>query len=63
LNEPFSKNNIHSIIDDAFPDAEFREGSFEVKAITPEETFLEKMILLHEEFQKPEEKIRTHRMS
>jgi hypothetical protein len=33
-----------------------------LKTLT-EKTFLEKMILLHEEFQKPEEKIRTHRMS
>jgi len=50
LNEPFSTSNIRSIIDETFPDAGFKEEYFEVKAITPEKTFLEKMILLHEEF-------------
>ncbi len=63
LNEPFSKSTIQSIIDENYPDARFKEESFEVKAVVPEKTFLEKLILLHEEFQRPVEKIRVHRMS
>ena len=63
LNEPFSRNEIHSIVDELFPEAGFKEKPFEVKAIVPEKTFLEKMILLHEEFQRPVEKIRVQRMS
>ena len=63
LNEPSSTNSIGSIIDETFGDSEFVEEPFEVKAIIPEKTLLEKMILLHEEFQKPAEKIKSYRMS
>lgn len=63
LNEPSSTNSIGSIIDDTIGDSEFVEEPFEVKSIIPEKTFLEKMILLHEEFQKPPEKVRSYRMS
>jgi predicted nucleotidyltransferase component of viral defense system len=63
LNEPYSVKEIGSLIDDNFGEFTFAEKSFEVKSIIPEKTFLEKMILLHEEFQKPTEKIKSHRMS
>ena len=63
LNEPFSVNEISSIIDENFGDSPFVEEPFEVKSIIPEKTFLEKIILLHEEFQKPVEKIKSYRMS
>ena len=63
LNEPFDTNMIGSILDETYGDASFVEESFEVQSIIPEKTFLEKIILLHEEFQKPAEKIRSHRMS
>ncbi len=42
---------------------EIAESSFEINVIRPEKTFLEKLILLHEEFSKPFEKIRYFRMS
>ena len=63
LNEPYSVKEISSFIDNNFGDSSFAEETFEVKSIIPEKTFLEKMILLHEEFQKPAEKIKSHRMS
>ena len=63
LNEPSSTSSISSLIDKTFGNSEFVEIPFELKSIIPEKTFLEKIILLHEEFQKPKEKIRTHRMS
>lgn len=34
------------------------EIEFYVNTVIPEKTFLEKLILLHEEFQKPKEKVR-----
>ncbi len=63
LNEPFNETNIDSIIDANFNNVAFTEEPFRIKAIAPEKTFLEKMILLHEEFKKPEDKVRYKRMS
>jgi len=63
LMEPFENKEIKSIIDTCFPDSDFTEENFSVKTVIPEKTFLEKLILLHEEFQKETEKIRYERMS
>ncbi len=63
LNEPFIIKEIRSMIDENFPEVPFSEKAFNIKAILPEKTFLEKIILLHEEFIKPIEKIRYQRMS
>ena len=63
LNEPFEEREITAIIDEQFPEADFTDNPFPVKTILPEKTFLEKMILLHEEFCKPPEKIKYKRMS
>ncbi|MCD4788609.1 MAG: nucleotidyl transferase AbiEii/AbiGii toxin family protein [Bacteroidales bacterium] len=63
LLEPYSKTKINSIIDEYYPESVFTENEFLANTVIPEKTFLEKMILLHEEFQKPIEKIRHERMS
>lgn len=63
LLEPSENKEIKSIIDENYPESSFTEESFVVKTIIPEKTILEKMILLHEEFTKPKEKIRYYRMS
>lgn len=63
LMEPFDNKNIESIIDARYPESEFTEGSFQVQTVIPEKTILEKLILLHEEFQKEPDKIRYYRMS
>ena len=63
LLEPSENKEIKSIIDENYASAQFSEIAFTVKTIRPEKTFLEKLILLHEEFSKPIEKIRYHRMS
>ncbi len=63
LIEPAEMKKIKSIIDENYPESSFTEAPFLVKTVIPEKTFLEKMILLHEEFTKPKEKIRYHRMS
>ncbi len=63
LLEPSENKEIKSIIDENYTNSKFSELPFIVKTIRPEKTFLEKLILLHEEFSKPSEKVRYHRMS
>lgn len=63
LNEPCEEKRIGSLIDTTFGDTVFTEEPFDVRAIIPEKTFIEKLILLHEEFKRPADKIRHQRMS
>ena len=41
----------------------FADAPIDVPTVNPERTFLEKIFLLHEEFQKPKDKIRIERLS
>ena len=59
--EPIEKKAIYGAIDAHFSKAPFAEKPFEVNAVIPERTFLEKVFLLHEEFRKNE--VRVERMS
>lgn len=63
MSEPVSAVMLRSFIDEVFTDAPFAGRPFEVRAVIPERTFLEKLFLLHEEFSKPVKQIRTERMS
>ena len=63
MNEPLRKVALQSLVDKEFPTSTFAEKPFEVNAVVPERTFLEKICLLHEEFAKPQEFMRTERMS
>lgn len=63
MSEPVTPVKIRSFIDDVYTNAPFTEPDFEVRAVVPQRTFLEKVFLLHEEFSKPKENIRTTRMS
>ena len=63
MNEPLQKVEIQSFIDKHFLQATFVEKPFEINVVVPERTFLEKICLLHEEFSKPNEQMRTERMS
>lgn len=63
LSEPSEKRKISSYIDQVFKDYDFTFPEFDVKATLPTKTFLEKIFLLHEEFSKPIEKIRHHKLS
>ena len=63
MNEPVKEIILQSMLDEAFPNTPFAEKNFEINAVAPERTFLEKICLLHEEFAKPQELIRTERMS
>lgn len=59
--EPIEKKAISAAVDEYFPKTPFAEDAFEVNAVIPERTFLEKVFLLHEEFKK--EVVRVERMS
>lgn len=63
LIEPNQEVAIKSMIDEHYPKTDFSEPKFVVNTTNPQKTFLEKLILLHEEFEKPKEKIRHFRMS
>lgn len=63
LREPFSHQEIASLIDIEFPHVIFSKPASIIPTVNPERTFLEKIFLLHEEFSKPKEKIRVERLS
>ncbi len=63
LIEPHQAVGIKSMIDEHYPETDFSEQPFVANTTNPQKTFLEKLILLHEEFQKPIETIRHLRMS
>ena len=51
--EPFENVKIRSMIEDAYPDESFTHPKFTVPTAIPGRTFLEKVFLLHEEFNRP----------
>lgn len=63
LKEPFMFQTISSLVDKAYPNSDFAQDAFQVPTVNPERTLLEKIFLLHEEFQRPAEKMRMNRLS
>ncbi len=63
LREPFTVRAFGSLIDELYGESMFAEQPIKVPTVNPERTFLEKIFLLHEEFQKPIAKIRVDRLS
>jgi len=63
LKDPFSICQIQSFIGKQFSELPFSDSAIDIPCVNPERTFLEKLFLLHEEFQKPQEKMRVNRMS
>ena len=63
LREPFSLQSFTSLVYEQYPNTEFSENEIKIPTVNPERTFLEKIFLLHEEFQKPEDKIRVDRLN
>jgi len=63
MNEPVTEISLQSFLDEALPDTPYSEKPFVINAVVPERTFWEKICLLHEEFAKPQELIRSERMS
>jgi hypothetical protein len=64
LKEPSIKLNMKSLLVTHFPNENYKEEKCEVLTIQPQCTLIEKILLLHEEFNRGERlKIRTERMS
>jgi len=63
MNEPVTEISLQSFLDEVLPDTPYSEKPFVINAVVPERTFWEKICLLHEEFAKPQELIRSERMS
>lgn len=63
LREPFTLRPIRSLLGEEFKDSPFTDEAIQVPSVNPERTFLEKLFLLHEEFQRPRDKIRVDRLS
>jgi hypothetical protein len=63
LREPFSVRSFNSYVGEHYPGTTFADSLINIPTVNPERTFLEKIFLLHEEFQKPLDKIRTDRLT
>lgn len=63
LKEPFTPRTFGTIISEVFADRPFSDEPITIPVVNPERTFLEKIFLLHEEFQKDADKIRVERLS
>ena len=63
MHDPVQTVALQSQIDTILPQSAIVQPAFNVSVVVPERTFLEKVMLLHEEFAKPQTDIRTSRMS
>ena len=63
LTEPFEILKMRSMIEDAYPDESFTQPKFDVPTVLPGKTFLEKIFLLHEEFNRPGGGVKIDRLT
>jgi len=63
LIEPVTERPIQSILSETFPTQKFTDSPVNIPIVLPKRTFLEKAFLLHEEFQRPLEKMILERKS
>jgi hypothetical protein len=56
--EPSSLCSFRSMIGEEFPELPFADDDIHIRCVNPERTFLEKLFLLHEEHQRPREKMK-----
>jgi hypothetical protein len=63
LKEPFTDKQFCSLVGEHFNGREFADTNITIPTVNPERTFLEKIFLLHEEFQQSAEKINVNRLS
>jgi len=55
--DPATKRSFRSMVGEHFPEQPFADEDVNMQCINPERTFLEKLFLLHEEHQRPVEKM------
>lgn len=64
LIEPFENRELSSVISQVYPGEKFIDKPALIPTVTPTRTLIEKMFLLHEEFQKPKDReIKSERMT
>ncbi|HAR49436.1 hypothetical protein ER57_11605 [Smithella sp. SCADC] len=63
LTEPFTHKYFGTLVAENFSEQPFADKPVNIPTVNPERTFLEKIFLLHEEFQRPQEKMRVDRLS
>jgi predicted nucleotidyltransferase component of viral defense system len=63
LIEPFNERSFTSMIGEKYKGKAFADNNIIIPSVNPQRTFLEKIFLLHEEFQLPIEKIKVERKS
>jgi predicted nucleotidyltransferase component of viral defense system len=63
LKEPFTQRTFGTFVSEIYKDSPFTDKPITIPVVNPERTFLEKIFLLHEEFQKSFDKIRVERLS
>jgi Nucleotidyl transferase AbiEii toxin, Type IV TA system len=63
LKEPFTQKQFCSFVGQHFKGRPFADEPITIATVNPERTFLEKIFLLHEMFQQPDEKIKVNRLS
>ncbi len=63
LIDPFDERSLTSMVGEKYKGRAFADGSIVIPSVNPQRTFLEKIFLLHEEFQLPTEKIKVERKS
>ncbi len=63
LMEPVENKAVISMVSEEFKELPFAETEVTIPVVSPKRTFLEKIFLLHEEFQKDTKFIRVERMS
>jgi predicted nucleotidyltransferase component of viral defense system len=63
LIEPFNERSFTSMIGEKYKGKAFADNIIVIPSVNPQRTFLEKIFLLHEEFQLPIEKIKVERKS
>ena len=63
LIEPFTEKQFCSFVGEHFKGRNFADSNITIPTVNPERTFLEKIFLLHEEFQQSAEKIKVNRLS
>ena len=63
LREPNTLRTFGTWVAESYTDSPFADKAITLPVVNPERTFLEKIFLLHEEFQKSPEKMRVNRLS
>jgi len=63
LKEPFSPCKFKTLVSENYSDKLFADSEITIPTVNVERTFLEKVFLLHEEYQRPAEKRRVGRLS